>query len=420
MATTWFPRPSTTHPKSWLLTDGTIIQEPLLQESASGIKVRVAEFPQVSAYKKDMDELIYNTVQQVAAKNGAPVWMAIGNLETDCVGQGYSRADCRVAKLHMLKGKRGYGDQTVLWWLFKHPTLPIEAELAVKVINQYGSSSIAMNQQTVTTLAMPLTSPAYAAAPRYVIEQNAFGNTENAVIGIGDVWEFREFLKRGTSWDAEHLLGGLSFPNERLAIIDLLDRARKIDQLASIDIPDLRDQDVPAWLTLDLVDSNVNQEFIAELVSYLEGAPIVEEAKHHYEEMLRTMRSLGLVLDAKGANDFLAALGSGDQEALTIKINDGGTESRFGDHSHILTMHLPSGTFIIGCQARDSNSGEVAHKWEEATMLAALTGKEDELLAYARRHAEQEHAKRVEKILRDRKAMLPKTPEDDVPDYLSK
>jgi hypothetical protein len=60
-----------------------------------------------------------------------------------------------------------------------------------------------------------------------------------------------------------------------------------------------------------------------------------------------------------------------------------------------LSVHLPTGTFIVECTHGDVDKNVVAEKWEEALTMASLTGEEDTLLAYAREYAKKHNATRT-------------------------
>jgi hypothetical protein len=394
--TTWSPY--NTSNRQWLLTNGEVVTEPNLEISGSGRRVRIAG-TKISAYTKDLDDLVLSAVKQAAQGRGAEVWMRQIELGRDQLGWD---PDVARAELHVLTQPRVSQAQTLLWWRFRHPSLPVTAILTVSLRAGYRAST-GCPQTLQTSVVLPLTETRASIHPQHLVEDNPrFSQTTKRV--YKNNLQVNEFIRdHKPNWDTD-LLGVERFNTERAAVKALLAKVRAIEEMAEIQIPDLRNPDEPGWLTLSLHETNMNPQFLADLVDYLDGGATVAQAAELYNEMVKVLAGAGVVLPPRSENDFQAAL-SGNGEAVTVEVQPVIAENDTADHHHSLTMHVPSGTFIVNCALHTQltvTNEVIAEKWEEALTLASLTGREDELLAYARRYAETEAERRTQRILAER------------------
>lgn len=400
MATTWSPRTTFDERRSWLLANGEIVQEPLLEETSTGLKVRVAGTNQ-SRYSRDTDDLIRETVRNLAATKRTHVWMPLANMKRSMINSiGFDPDQAPAPELHILKPNTDASNRTTVWWRFKHSTLPIEAVL---VIDAGPASKWDQTQRVGRWLTLPhmvaddvnmQTQVVKETSYNFAVTQNTHGVTPDQRT------KMRDFIRDNpVQW--ANILGSDGFTSERAMVQALLTRIRQADDLTSIQVPDLRDPSNPAWLDLDLDATNLNSTLSQDLQEYLEGAPSVTKALQLYEELRQALRGIGVVMFDATENDFQRALLNGDHSGLTVGLNTPDEEGFLQDHDHTLTMHLVSGTFIVNCSI--AQHGEVADRWEEALTMASLTGEEDVLLAYARESARKTSEERAAKIIKERK-----------------
>lgn len=393
-ATTWHPRTQML-PKRWLLTSGEVVQEPALEETASGRKVRIAG-TEVTAFSGAVDDLIWQAVQATATAKGAEVWMELDPAKQKqyTAGMlGYDTDSQPKAELGFTCGK----DQTIAWWIFKHPIFPIEATVSLVLSGAVGRLYLQPRLVTQSTYCRR--------EPTWHVETNRLGEMiphQTGTYSHNDDW--REFLRDNPpAWEPDKVLGQEHFQTERAGVKELLARVRHLDSLLSIEILDLRDLSTPSLLELKLWDTNVTEGFINDLTDYLDGEPAIALAATHYRAMVSALRQAGLVLGERNEGHFQAALAGGG-EALTVEVKSPADEGGDPDPFHSLTLHLITGTIIVNCSNRHEDRDRVAEKWDEAVALASLTGKSDELLAYARRYAETQNEARKARILTERGA----------------
>lgn len=400
MTTTWYDQINTT-PRSWLLENGEIVTEPVMQKSGSGVKVRVAAMPTMSAYAKDADALIQRAVRTIASQKRTAVWMGLhGSEDTRDRVLGF-KPDEQKAELFLHNPAKKF---TIAWWKFRHPTLPIEAVLHLKAYH-VNHNVPADGQLIVGTLTAPRTN-------EHQMSSTWVGSKTNMLTPLvaHEAGEEREFVRDNPAeWLGEGILGDHRLGSETAMVRKLLELVRAADGLETIEIPDQRQTTEPGWLELELYETNVNSTFVSDLVDYLDGSSSVAEAARIYDELRNCMRGLGVYLSPLNENDFSKGLlGANDTFVTTtlgLTSEDITAEKQDGrDHNHTLRMHLLSGTFVVDCDIKDTNKDEAVTRWEEALTIASLTGEEDVLVAFARASVEDKRKKRARAILAQRKS----------------
>lgn len=406
MGTVWMPM-TRMEPKSWLLGNGDVVQEPALEMTSTGRKVRVAGTTQ-SVFSNDLDSLLGQAVQEIAALKQTHVWIeTTGGVQRVVERQaGYDPASEK-AKLHLVHDPTNGGGHTTLWWRFKDQNTPYEALLTVKLTKVRSHGSVNAQQMSVfLTIPGRMYYDPACSKSAWNITSDSFPDVTNALHHLDSgntTYKWQEFFRDNKpNWPSE-VLGTSNHQHARAAVTSLLQTVREIEELESIQVPDLGDPYTPAWRTLDLYDTNVNAELLSDLTEYLDGAPTIEQAAELYQKMLETLRSVGITVQGKDPNDFMAALLAGEKATLNMEVYALAEENQQVDSNHKLSVHLPTGAFIVECVHHEVDKNTVAEKWEEALTMASLTGEEDTLLAYAREYAKANNARRTKQILKERK-----------------
>lgn len=408
--TTWHTM-TRMEPKSWLLGNGEIVREPTLETTMAGRKIRVAGTKQ-SVYDYDIDQLLWDSVQILAAQKQTHVHIETTQPLKAIIAKtvGFEPAQTP-AKLHLVHAAGERNAKTIVWWRFKDSKTPFEALLTLTM----GSAGGVANPQRITAL-VTVPTRQYDHDDRTMIfavnvNEHRWSTMLNQVARLTEhgsfdyemAWE--EFIRDNPpDWDSS-LLGTEQCTTLRSACAELLKKVREFDGMDYIEVPDFGDPDNPSWRRLELYDTNYNQALVQDLADYLDGAPTVEQAAELYGQMLETLRACGIVIDGNlTSNDFQTALLNGDKAALGVRVFGLAETEHRTDDDHKLSIHLPTGTFIVECDHKEVSQTETAEKWEEALTMASLTGREDELLAFAKAYAKQHRKSRTKKILNERKA----------------
>jgi hypothetical protein len=397
----WLPK-HTLEKKRWLLTDGSVVDEPALEETSTGRKVRVAG-TDLSAFSRDIDDLLIKAVRGIAQDRGAQVWMPVHDAQRATERQLGFQPDKTVAEVYVLKTDRA--QKTRAWWKFRHTTLPIEAYLVIEAGYEQPRSNTSHHEVRGRIVTPDTRANTQDVAANVIVEEGFSFNDLTDNLEWDQRTKIREFIRDNPPAQADlaPIMGVLRYGVERLMIEDVLKRVRLADGVDTIQIPDLRDPDNPAWLDLELYETNVNGNFMAELAEYLEGTPSVARALELYRDLQSTLRTLGLNLSDRSEDDFTKGLLAGvGNRHLDAQVLSPAGEGQGVDPAHTLTMDLASGTFVVNCSL-SVNQNVVADRWDEVKTIASLTGEDDVLLAFAKEYVRRENEARAKKIIKERR-----------------
>lgn len=387
MSTTWIAS-TRFEPRSWLLANGEVVDEPPLEQTATGRKMRVQGTTD-SFYAKDLDDLLKASVERIATEKGTRVFLPLyGMKDADRI---LPREPS--AQMHLTNPDNG---KTTCWWKFKHPSMPYAVTISLTLSpGRYG-------HQTMTTRAYSPRPFGHFGDYEHGFRYDTVSLVSDLLNGVPDnkrtAWY--EYLRdTPLDWAQDTVnRGEKTFPTARLAAAGVLEVVRKMESLGEIEWPNFAAES-PEYMSLDLYDSNVNSQFISDLTDFLDAPPTVAKAAEVYQELLATLRTCGYVVDDM-VSDFELALGSN-----TVKFRVTNTDEIDSDvdHYHNVVVNAMTGTMIVECGARTPH-GDAAERWEEAKTIAALTGEEDALLAYARAYVDEKAAERTKQILKQRGA----------------
>ena len=401
-ATTWHTL-TRFAPRQWLLANGTIISEPVLEQTTSGRKVRV-QGEKDSVFYGELDNLLARSANEQAAAVGSAVLTEVTDFQDNLHAiLGFDPANNARAQLHVLRPE---AHETVAWWSFQLPNTPYEAYLVASIHN-----ASMWNRPQATALSFALYMPQVQQpmnADRFTrVTGENFPDWHGVVRWHPDdgltnyyVWE-TFFDKNKPNWDAKLLRHWEVFEGPRLAVQQLLKIVRSIEQEEVLQVPNAGDLAHPSWLTLELTGSNVNSEFTTDMVEYLDTDAAAERILDLYDKIRNELRYLGILTNEKNQEEFIAAVMSGDKAKFSMEITNPLTEGGY-DTEHTLSVHLPTGTFVVECNHREPKN-QILEEWEQARTIAALGGEEDELLAYARAYAKKNHKRRSKTIIKARK-----------------
>lgn len=408
MATSWMQL-TRLEPMEWLLANGEVVKEPPLEQTTTGRKVRVAGTTE-SVYQTELPDLLGRAVLDIAAQKQTHVLLNLTDLKSRHeIALGFDPVKAK-AILHVVHDTGNRYGKTVAWWRFKHSSMPYEVMLVAQLKNVI-SHNAPNGQQLDVGFVMPIPQWQHLKPSDTMfirISDVGWGSLMNAIYYEDSdlAYKWREFVRDEPKQDwLNHLRDPTNYPHQRAAIEALLKVVHDFEELDSIRLPDMRDPKNPSWMEIDLYETNVNSAFVSDLTEYLDGAPMVEKAAELYEQMLQALQASGITVNAKTGNDFMAALLNGEKATLSMEVQNLSAEDGRIDHDHKLSVHLPTGTFVVECSHNMADPNVVAEKWEEALAIATLTGQESELLAFAKGYAADHNKHRTKGIFKDRQVV---------------
>lgn len=359
MPTVWLPEPEQdTKPFLWILEDGRLLEEPRLEISESGRRLRIEGQQATSDYAKNRDTIVGFEVKRRARQLGSEV--------LTCVKPDEWKPG---APPRLKREGTSYGpllDSFGCRWLFKHPSLPLYAQLQVELQILYRSYKVSRTFTFTSIKPSNLLSPS---------ELTLDGSTWTSLGHIGhDVAsQIRDHYP-----DFHNHLGSVDVKNEREALRWVRTFVEFADDLDAIDIPDGRAPEL-RWLTLGPLDTNVDGEFRTQLSDFLDTAGLTDEITETYNKLRDLLRKVGIKLSDRTPGEFALAAALGDDEALaaTIKTSDDDPEVL----AHRTYLHLPTGTIRITCPEK-VKSKAAADAWELARFEAEMRGELDAFLKF--------------------------------------
>lgn len=397
-------------PRQWLLADGTTITEPTLEQTSSGRKVRI-QGAKESVFYGALDEHLNRWAIQNASDIGTRVLSEVTDYEANLwLTAGIDPKVERSVKLHTMQ--EGGGNSTQAWWRFELPGTPYQVLLVAQMQNA-GRWNAPNGMNTQVTLYMPSAQLSRLNSPNVLtfrgVQDYQYSDLLESIRYSDDsglnYTHWINFMSSETpNWDSRLLNSWSYTEGPHQAVAKLLKAARSIESEGTIQVPDFSDPSTPAWLTLELLDTNINSQFITDMVEYLDTDSTAEQILDLYKQMQDKFRQLGVATDDKTTDDFAAAIVSGDKGKLSMRISNPADLDYAGqDHTHSLSVHLPTGSFIVECFHRHLDKQDVLDSWDAAKTVAALGGEEDVFLAYAREFAKKAHKGRTKQIIANRK-----------------
>lgn len=413
--TAWIPRHDFAD-RSYLLQNGDVLRAPQLEETVTGLKVRVAG-TNISMYAKDTNDVIRAGLEEVAKGRGTAVWSA-ADLKHEALHEviGFDPDDTR-ARFFLNPEAVAEQEPTTVWWRFAHKTLPLQAMLVIRAKRSGGTTSPRATISTALTYQwlVPTTDSTggFALDPQYNV---AHGNSFNEVymtLPYGPDSKWNEFVLANPNSLGEDLLMTERTMDERVAVKKLLDQIRACDDLDKVQIPDMRGVATYAfgWLDLDFVDSNVNRQLTTEITDYLESGSAEEEIRSALASLRAGFRRLGMVLEDKDSH-IMAALQAGDDKALTFYLDNAivDEEGNQAPDGHRVALHLGTGSIVVTCS--NDLAEDAAHKWDEARILADITGKKEAFMGHCAEYFDQHHAKKTRAAIRVRRKQVEDSSDD--------
>lgn len=390
MGTTWIPEPRMRPPRVWLLDNGQLIEEPELEMSSSGRRVRIKDRQETSVYAKERDAVIEGAVEEAVKRTGSDILTCLNKAEA------IATEDTPLEASEFPKLGNGFGSVSFrAKWLFRHPSLPLTATITVTLRKTYRNYEIGSNLSFDQ------------------VSQQSRHQPSAGSLDARNGWSTGVMLRH---WSDEHAdlrhqlearglhehFKEVKADSEREAVYRFKERIEAFENWATVAIPDVRDVDHVKWLDLDFVDSSVTGQFMADLADYLDSQPIVDKVAEKYEELRELMRYLGIVMEERSSEDFQRAVATSGSEALRVKVEATDANERRQDGAHSVYLHLMTGTISVECSSRVTDPDEASDNWKLARFEAEVNGELDAFLTHYRSLSNDNHRHSVINLINTR------------------
>lgn len=400
-------------PRVWLLDDGSELMEPLLETTTGGRRIRSSVDPKIVGSQYEANDVAFTQVVHDAQQAGRvivcerhDVTRILNNMRAAQLIPYPINPSFKPVIPHTFgnvhKQQSDYREgllehnRTIFMTAYKHPDLPVYAIHAISWRDEYNGNLVKSAIYTVEL---------YPAAQ--------FGYTTKlasapGVTAVGeDLWSTNTLLGYTTAqldMDPEDRIS-LTPSTSREAIRDFVRLARRgLEPERSL--PDvfslMRDRNMRNATSVQALDigrvdfervaCNYNAEVLEDLKDFAMGSTAASEAARLYADMAKVLRSAGLVLSQATENDFLRLLAGG---SLQVEMRGEWNIARQGGNqkgAHHAVIDIATGAIFTACPKENHALPEqTIHAWNEAQTIASLSGREDDLLAFASEYQEAKH-----------------------------
>lgn len=368
-------------PETWLLTDGTVIREPELQQTSTGLKVRLKDRPTVSAYTRDFSAFLHRALKAAAVERGCELWLPLGGYQPSPPMPGVRN---HISDDQPLLTDSGGTLALVLAWRFRHGSLPLLATVQAKVEQTSGGRG-------VVTLWVEHTATHTVSdhASRYPWVKAEVGSCF-AHLQYAEVDRLAEVAIRTTHEDVVNLfqdptglgtgpadyLGRRDVGSMRNAFTALARIISVMDDLASWPLPDQRVPDRPEILPLALDWTNCTDAVTARVRESADSTGIPEVIAA-WEGFRAAMARVGFVPAPLREDELAMMLNNPGQARVNLA----------GLGKHKLLVDLANGQLGVGC-ALEANF-EMSAAWQETVLMAEISGQRENLASFADAYLER-------------------------------
>jgi hypothetical protein len=395
------------HPRRrnfWLLANGSIVQEPKMEQSPAGRRVRIWGHEE-TVRRDDRDTILYRWIASVARKREtAPVYKLVGDPSSSDPEELKQILDRQVGVVDPVEHFQPYsrnGDTAVARWLFKHPVLPV-----------YGKVELGMRVKRGT----PYVESTITFAP--MCERDAQGFSS---------WRHTN----STSWDGaiadhmvpDHLVGDCnrilaandlpmgteSYPNGEAAMAEALRRYRIFDALTELWVPDLSRSKRPqagehtgvaSERRLVFHSACQPESYLGEMVEFIDSLEPASRLVELWGEIAALLQQRGVQFPNTNLHETLAILHSNPRRPVGLKPyvhQDGDIEE---DRDHKVTIDLYDGIVHVACTKRTTKTDEDILAYEIAKERAAITGETNLMEAFLSTITDYRRTEDVDRVVR--------------------
>lgn len=368
--------------RKWLMTDGSIQEEPLIEQSPSGRRVRAVGTKQ--SYPAKLHEAM--AANSLTTISGNKVFALLDSHEP------WSKGEAKAHYPFVEKGKfeQGMVEYTSLLRCVEHPELFLGRTLTASFYHGWGATprgSVRLSHWG-SKLARDV-QHTQDCDPVLHLEDMSDRLNRFSIAGRNDLPKDGEVTNTSST-------------RETMAVIYSVLRKWREEEETLVEIPNLATSE-GTW-RFETISTDVTPDLLDGIAAVIEGAEDIKEAARLYKELRKVLSRSGLFLPLKREGSF-ARLISGDAEGMPVAIrnNDEGhsapghnraglgdgsyNRAGLGDGSHELWVDLLTGDVSIHCgpaDTRDVITTRIASEaWEEARAIASITGQEQDLVNLA-------------------------------------
>lgn len=393
--TNWNPYIGATD--SWLLSSGAIAQAPKIEATDSLRRFRLADNPDAAVWKKDLPGVILQAVIEAAELEEDRVIAALGK-PAELAENFEALADVSITSPTLPPETFTANDGSVnteAIWHFKHPNLPLHIVLKAALRQRYRSCDVDWNIYANTIFASHDDIP--SEEPRLVsviqshsdLSQFVVSHYRNHQTEKTDMIEWLE--SAAPPWLASLTDIDVSSSSPRESVESMLRIINLMEDFSEIQFPIAPTQ---TFETLELVKTNVNEQLIADIKDYVDGAPIAAELRDYFTKIRNILSSRGINMGDVDESTVATAL-SGQPQVLDVTLSNQNDR----DYDHAVTINVLTGEVKVACTSQvDTNA---LQQWEVALLKAELEGRKDEFLNFYRDQTSESLADHIRKHLND-------------------
>lgn len=368
MATTWMDYPIKERP-TFLLANGELQEALDIEVTSTMRRARIKQYPKITSYYRDVDQLLFNGVEHVARERGTKIWMCVNGDEGVWHGIAPSASfRLRPNDLSISAAVR-----------YKHPSLPIRAAIVIQATTStYGKSlSAYLTHDSV----LPNSKPSSTSVPLASLESNwqSPGPSEQRWVLDNPPPMVEQLSITEQPWSKLGMRGLVEVFTTHLY---------EVLNLASVQVPDYRVEGVPGWLELECVDDNANGEFLQSLNEFLDTGPALDRARAAYKELQEALSGIGVMLKVDD-NEFTAALSGVDTEVFAPASFTPTSQNTYSqdapDRFHTVHLDLANGRIEVACSVT-ANTEQIAEAWQIARFEAEMKDELDAFLGFNARN----------------------------------
>lgn len=373
--TEYHPHPR--EPRHWLLTDGSLILEPQLEQSPQGRNIRIRGTTE-QVPRSEMHTLLYKWAYDKAKRKlSKPVLQF--DLDLNTIEENFRHVES-------FRPFTENSTMSTAGWIFKHPDMPVYARVSMVVVTQETGPYV--------EVIVRFPNLSYGMPHRWSnsgLRHKEMGWPESRE--TQDPWVHREFEADTRDILARNgiTFGRMSYPNAEAAVSAAIREYRVIDSLEELHLPDVRginhntpDEGVLHEMKLSFRGRLQPESYLSEMLEFVDLIQPADEIVEHWNAIADILKRRGVSVTKLSQLKVLGALTGSEEGKFTtdvaaVRMNSKGT---IRDPNHDISINLHSGVVYVSCRERTRDMEADVLAYEIAKERAAITGEADLMEAF--------------------------------------